>query len=205
MRAISGARGGHSSESGFAPPRPGLCPGAVLRLFVAIRPPAPVRARLLALMGGVAAARWQDEAQLHLTLRFIGEVDRHQAEDIDAALRGVRHPPFEVAIDGVRSFERRGEPVVLWAGVTPADPVRELHKKVDQAIVRAGLPAEHRAFVPHITLARLPRGAGPVGGFLESAGGASGAPFRVDEFRLYESRLTPDCAVYTALERYPLG
>jgi 2'-5' RNA ligase len=175
------------------------------RLFVAIRPPEPVRARLLALMGGVAGARWQDEDQLHLTLRFIGEVDRHQAADIDAALAAVRHAPFALALDGVRSFERRGEPTTLWAGVTPHAPLKSLHQKVDQAIVRAGLEAEHRAYTPHITLARLPRGAGSVRAFLEAAGGVSGPEFEVKEFCLYASRLTPAGAVYTVLERYRLG
>jgi 2'-5' RNA ligase len=175
------------------------------RLFVAIRPPEPVRARLLALMGGVSGARWQNDDQLHLTLRFIGEVDPHRAADLHAALAAVRHPPFEVALDGVRSFERRGEPTVLWAAVAPQEPLKTLHKKVDQAIVRTGLDAEHRAYIPHITLARLPRGSGPVGAFLESAGGASGPPVRVEEFCLYESRLTPAAAVYTILERYRLG
>jgi 2'-5' RNA ligase len=175
------------------------------RLFVAIRPPEAVRARLMALMGGVAGARWQDEDQLHLTLCFLGEVDRHRAADIDAALAAIRHPPFEIAVDGVRSFERRGEPTSLWAAVAPQEPVRALHKKVAQAIARTGLKPERRAYVPHITLARLPRGAGSVGGFLESAGGASSPSFLVEDFHLYESRLTPASAVYSVVERYRLG
>jgi 2'-5' RNA ligase len=175
------------------------------RLFVAIRPPPPVRAHLLALMGGVGGARWQDEEQLHLTLRFIGEVDRHRAADVDAALAAVVHPAFDVAIEGVGSFERRGEPTSLWAGMAPQEPLRNLHKKVDQALVRAGLEPERRAYVPHIALARLPRGAGPVGAFLAGASNASGPAFRVEDFCLYESRLTPGGAVYTVVERYRLG
>jgi 2'-5' RNA ligase len=175
------------------------------RLFVAIRPPDSVRAQLLALMGGVGRARWQEDAQLHLTVRFIGEVDRHRAADIDAALSGLRNPPFDIAVEGIRAFERRGRPAVLWAGVTPHGPLKALHKKVDQAIVRAGLEPEGRAYIPHITLARLPHGAGTVGGFLESAGGVSTAPFAVDTLRLYESNLTPAGAIHTEIERYRLG
>jgi 2'-5' RNA ligase len=120
------------------------------RLFVAIRPPAPVRAQLLELMGGVAGARWLSDDQLHLTLRFIGEVDRHLARDIDAALSAVHHPRFELALNGLGAFERRGEPVTLWAGVAPEAPLRALHNKVDQALLRVGaedsqLPgAQHR-------------------------------------------------------------
>jgi 2'-5' RNA ligase len=175
------------------------------RLFVAIRPPGPVRARLLAAMGGVGGARWQSEDQLHLTLRFIGEVDRHGAEDVHAALGGVHHPGFELALAGVGSFERRGEPTTLWAGVAPPEPLRTLHNKVDQAIVRVGIAPDRRAFAPHISLARLPRGARPVESFLEAAGSLASPPFRVEDFCLYESRLTPEGPVYTILERYSLG
>ena len=175
------------------------------RLFVAIRPPASVRAQLLAAMGGVSGARWQDEDQIHLTLRFIGEVDRHRAQDVHAALGGVHSAPFELALAGVGSFERRGEPTTLWAAVAPQEPLKSLHKKVDQALSRIGVERDRRAFAPHITLARLPRGAGPVGPFLHAAGRLASPPFAVDGFCLFESRLTPDSAVYTIVERYSLG
>jgi 2'-5' RNA ligase len=177
----------------------------MIRLFVAIRPPAEIRARLLAAMGWVRGARWQSDDQLHLTLRFIGEVDRHQAEDVDAALAAIRQPRFEIALSGVGAFERRGEPTALWAGVAPHEPLRALHKKVDQAIARAGLEPERRAYAPHITLARMGRGAGPVQPLIESAGGLTSPAFAVDSFRLYESRLTPEGAVYEVAQTYPLG
>src|SRR5919206_2815570 len=125
------------------------------RLFVAIRPPAPVRAQLLELMGGVAGARWLSDDQLHLTLRFIGEVDRHLARDIDAALSAVHHPRFELALNGLGAFERRGGPGTLWAGVAPEAPLRALHNKVDQALLRVGLEPDRRAYAPHLTIARL--------------------------------------------------
>jgi RNA 2',3'-cyclic 3'-phosphodiesterase len=174
------------------------------RLFVAIRPPAAARAALLAIMGGISGARWQTEAQLHVTLRFIGAVDRHVAQDVDAALAGVAHPAFDMRLSGLGTFERRGRQEVVWAGVSPAEPVRTLHNKVDQALARVGLPPDRRAFAPHVTLGRLGRSAGPVGAFLSQAGDFSTAPFRVARFHLYESQLMPDGAVYTALADYPL-
>lgn len=175
------------------------------RLFVAIRLPPPVRARLLGLMGGVAGARWQTEDQLHLTLRFIGEVDRHLARDIDAALSSVHHPPFEIALNGLGAFDRRGEPVTLWAGLAPQEPLHALHKKVDQALVRVGVEPDRRAYMPHITIARLPRGTGPVQSLIEQSGGVTSPPFAVDQFCLYESRFTPEGPQYDILERYRLG
>ena len=174
------------------------------RLFVAIRPPVRVRDALLDMMGGISGARWQDDDQLHLTLRFIGEVDRHEGDDIHAVLGSIHQPRFDLAISGLGMFDRRGIPEVAWAGVAPQEPVLRLHKKVDQAIVRAGQEPERRAFHPHITLARLGRGAGSVEGFLGSTG-VSSAPFTVDSFSLIESHLTPDRAVYTEVERYPLA
>jgi len=175
------------------------------RLFVAIRPPRPIRTLLLSATGGVNGARWQSDEQLHLTLRFIGEVDRHLAQDIHAALGGIHQIPFEIALSGVGAFERRGRPETLWVGVTPQDPLRALHKKIDQALTRVGVAPDRRVFHPHITLARLTRSAGPAHNFLSDAGCVASAPFVVDAFALYESELTPDGPIYSAIERYKLG
>jgi len=175
------------------------------RLFVAIRPPAATRALLLGAMGGISGARWQSEDQLHLTLRFIGDVDRHLAGDIHAALGGIHHAPFEIALKGIGAFERRGQPEAVWAGVAPHKPVRALHNKVDAALTRVGVAPDQRAFLPHITLARLKRSSGPVGNLLEQSGGLTSPAFQVTDFALFESALTPEGAVYSIVERYRLA
>jgi 2'-5' RNA ligase len=175
------------------------------RLFVALRPPASIRRLLLAAMGGISGARWQTDDQLHLTLRFIGEVDRHRAEDIHAALGAIHHPRFALALNGLGHFDRRGFPDAVWAGVTPHEQVKALHRKVDAALLRVGVPADERAFLPHITLARLNRGAGPIGNLLEEAGGLASPAFTIDNFALFESDLTNEAAIYSMIERYPLG
>lgn len=175
------------------------------RLFVAIRPPVPIRQLLLAAMGGISGARWQTEDQLHLTVRFIGEVDRHLGADIHAALDGVHHPPFSLALSGIGCFDRRGFPDAVWAGVTPHDEVKALHRKVDAALRRVGVPPDERAFLPHITIARMNRSAGAIGNLLEEAGGLTSPTFAVDSFALFESDLTHEAAVYSIVERYPLG
>ena len=175
------------------------------RLFVAIRPPKTVRDLLLATMGGIGGARWQSDDQLHLTIRFIGEVDRHAARDIHAALGAVRHPRFQLAISGLGAFERRGTPNAVWAGVAPHEPLKALHRSVTQALVRVGIPPEQRSYHPHITLARLNRSSRTLGGFVEQSGGLTSPPFEVDRFILFESRLTPEGPVYSPLEHYVLG
>jgi len=174
------------------------------RLFVAIRPPDRIRDLLLGAMGGISGARWLNDDQIHLTLRFIGEVDRHQAVDVHAALGGIHHRRFEIAINGVGTFDRRGRPETVWAGVAPHEPLKSLHNKVDQAMARVGVAPDQRAFFPHITLARLKPSSGPVRNLLEHSGGLKSGLFTVDQFALIESKLTPDGANYTNIEAYPL-
>lgn len=175
------------------------------RLFVALRPPKPMRARLAAAMGGVASARWQRDDQLHLTLCFLGEVDRHRATDVVAALGAVHHPRFPLALDGVGQFDRKGRIDALWVGVTPHDAVKALHHKVDQALARIGVAPEGRAFLPHITIARFSRSAGALAALMPEARIVISDPFEIEEFRLYESDLGHDGAAYSVVERYPLG
>lgn len=172
------------------------------RLFVAIRPPASHRARLLAMMGGMAGARWQDGDQLHLTLRFVGQVDRHHANDIADALRAVRFAPFDIALSGVGCFNRKGVVDALWAGVQPRDALTALHKKVDRACVAAGLPPDERAYLPHITLARFGRGGGLVEPFLAQHADLTSPPFQVTGFGLFESHLGHTGATYHLIDRY---
>jgi len=173
------------------------------RLFVAIRPPAAVRAQLLDIMHGVRGARWQQEDQLHLTLRFIGEVDRHVAEDVAASLGTIHHPPFDVVLNGIGSFDKRGSGT-LWAGISPHDEVKALHKKVDQACLRVGIEPDTRAYSPHISIARMNRATGPIDALIEASGGLASAPFTIDNFCLYESDLTPSGPIYSIVARYPL-
>ena len=174
------------------------------RLFVAIRPPAPIRSLLRDSMGGISGARWQSDDQIHLTLRFIGEVDRHRAGDVLAALGGVHHPAFELALNGLGMFDRRGVPDTIWAGVAPQVSLRSLRQKVEQALVRVGVERDQRAFLPHITLARLKRSSGSIRDLIESAGGLTSPSFRVERFMLVESQLTPEGAVYSDVESYRL-
>lgn len=175
------------------------------RLFIGIDPPDAIKDFLLAAMGGIAGARWQTRAQLHLTVRFIGEVDGRTADAVADCLRSVRAGRFAVAVEGVGLFERRGRADALWAGVRPHEPLKVLHNKVDQVLLRVGMTADSRAYLPHITLARFGRDAGSLGGFMAARGGLASAPFMVDALCLYESQLTRDGSVYAIVERYALA
>lgn len=174
------------------------------RLFVALRPPHAIRATLIAAMHGISGARWQDDEQLHLTLRFIGEVDHHRAEDIAAALGALHGPAITARIAGVDLFEHQGRPHMIWAGVEPQDAIAALHRKVDQLLARVGVGPETRAFVPHITLARLNRGSGPVAPFLALHSDLASAPFAFGHVTLYESEMGHGGSRYHPVARYPL-
>jgi 2'-5' RNA ligase len=174
------------------------------RLFVAIRPPEPIRDLLIDAMDDSADFRWQDEAQLHLTLRFVGEVDRPLADDLADALGKIRGEPFAARIAGVGRFEQRSSGA-LWAGVEPKAPLAALAAKVERACQSVGLEPERRAFHPHITLARWKgRRTREVEAFLERHGGLVSEPFDVGAFGLFESHLSRHSAHYEEVEGYPL-
>ena len=107
--------------------------------------------------------------------------------------------------NGIGCFDRRGFPDAVWAGVAPHDEVKALHNKIDAALRRVGVSPDERAFLPHITIARMSRNAGPIGNLLEEAGGLTSPSFTVDSFALFESDLTHEAAVYSIVERYPLA
>ena len=174
------------------------------RLFVALRPPPTVRAALLAATGGVERARWQDDGQLHLTLRFVGEVDRHVAADLVTALDEVKAPGFDLTVRGVGHFEKKGRPTALWAALDPCAPLDVLERRVERACRAAGLPPETRKFVPHVTLARLGGQGMGAGSWLAEHGDLSAPCWPVTAFVLYESRLGRGGSTYVPLAEWPL-
>ncbi len=177
-----------------------------MRLFVAIELPADVRDGLSRLCADVPGARWVEPEQMHLTLRFIGEVDGLVQREVAAALECVRAQPFTLSLAGVGHFPPRGVPRVLWAGVERSDALAALHERVERALVRAGVEPERRRFAPHVTLARL-RGTPTraVGSFLVAHGLYRSPPFAVDAFHLFSSKLTAKRAIHRIEETFPLG
>ncbi len=174
------------------------------RLFVGIRPPAAIRDALLDLMEGIDHARWQDDDQLHLTLRYIGEVDTHLADEIAERLAGAATPSFELAIAGTGVFEKKGRAHTLWAGLEASPELLRLQKRVERVCIACGLEPEHRKFHPHITLARLNRSSGPLDPFLARTAGLGLGPWEADSYILYESTLRTAGSLYDPVVRYPL-
>jgi len=175
------------------------------RLFVAIRPPENIRDLLIDAMDDSPDFRWQNEEQLHLTLRFVGEVDRPVGDDLAGALSGVHAGRLSARINGTGRFEQRNSGA-LWAGVEPKEPLAALAAKVERICMQVGLEPERRAYHPHITLARWKgRRTREVQSFLERHRGLISEAFEIAGFTLFESRLSRHGAHYEAVADYPLS
>ena len=177
----------------------------MIRLFVGLELPQELRLRLAALSTGVPGARWVRPENLHLSLRFIGEVEEPGMTDISDALAAVKGSPFALEITGLGHFESAGKVRVLWAGVERNERLFHLYGRIESALIRAGLEPEERKFFPHITLARLK--AAPVrrvADFLRANGPFRAGPVPVTRFVLFSSFLSRSGAVYRAEEIYPL-
>ena len=174
------------------------------RLFIAIRPPEEVRDLLVDAMEGLEGARWVDEENLHLTLRFIGAVERPAANELAAHLARIGGEAFPLRIEGVGHFTRKGSTTALWARVPESPSLEGLRQKIERACEAAGLGRETRRFTPHVTLARLGRSVGPIDAWLASFGDMR-AEWRVHAFTLFESRLGHTGAHYEEAASFPLG
>jgi RNA 2',3'-cyclic 3'-phosphodiesterase len=127
-----------------------------LRLFAALDVPDDVADRLIALQRGVPGARWRPRENLHLTLRFFGEVPEDIADDLDAALDEAAQDfaPFDFGLKGAGFFGKE-MPHTLWIGAAESDALSALAAACERAARRAGLKPEARKFAPHVTLASL--------------------------------------------------
>ena len=174
----------------------------MLRLFVGIELPPELKLSLSLMASGLPGAKWVDAGNYHLTLRFIGEIDEGQAEDVDAALSHIRAPRFDVTLATVGHFGLRQ----LWVGVECNDALQRLHDKIESAVSRLGFSPEERRYTPHVSLARLK---GPSEARLQEYLSAHalyrGKPFRADRFSLIASYLTKSGAIYEDQADYPLG
>ena len=176
----------------------------MIRLFVALPLPERVAQSLLAMQSGVPGARWNSREQMHLTLRFIGEVDGRDANAIDETLATISASPFTLELKGVGAFGGKN-PRALWAGVATNDALIHLQRKIESAIQRLGFAAEERKYTPHVSLARLRAvPAGRMVDYLSDHALYASGPFEMNGFALFSSRLSPNGSVYVAEREYPL-
>lgn len=177
-----------------------------MRLFVALDLPWEVKEELSELSCNLPGARWVPEDNFHLTLRFIGEANRLQAEEIDMALSALRGRGFTFSLSGLGWFEKNGRVNTLYAGVERNEHLARLQSKVETALHRVGLAPDKRRFTPHVTLARMDMGVTlSLTSFVQANNLYRSAPIRADNVTLFSSFLGKDQPTYTPEAEYALA
>ncbi|MBC8445112.1 MAG: RNA 2',3'-cyclic phosphodiesterase, partial [Rhodospirillaceae bacterium] len=122
----------------------------MIRLFVGIPLPVDVRQHLHLLAAGLQGAHWISPENMHLTLRFIGEIEEYQADDIHDTLCAIHEPSFDISLSGIETFGRGHMIHTLWAAISSEPALFHLQDKIESALVRAGLDPERRKYPPHV-------------------------------------------------------
>lgn len=176
--------------------------GPTRRLFFGIEMPAFVQARLAELQTDLFGARWQWPEDMHLTLRFLGNLSGETQSRISRAMTALDVEPFDLRVQGVGSFSGK----VFWAGIESSEWLEILKRLVDQRLAEVGIPGEDRDFIPHVTLARTsgsPQEVRDV--FLEKHSALELAPWTVKYLTLFSSHPAESGPMYRVVERFALG
>ena len=175
------------------------------RLFVAVDIPPEMKESIASICHGLPGTRWVPPEQIHLTIRFIGEVEGTMFNQIASCLADVISDSPLLKIQGIGHFPPRRKPRVLWIGVENNEMLIRLRNRIESTLVKNGLTPESRKFSPHITIARfkdppLKR----VADYMSAHSLFALPPFQINEFHLYSSILTSSGAVHHIEETYPL-
>ncbi len=183
-----------------------------IRAFIAIELPDQVKCDLSELLGRIRpgqerAVKWVDPDSIHLTLKFLGNIPAEKAIDVARAIgeAAAEAKPFTLELQGLGAFPNLRSPRVVWVGLGgDVRLIGDLQKRIDQAMIHLGFPAERREFSPHLTLGRLRDKATreerrSLGESIRSMRLESSPPFLVDEVCLMRSILTSAGAIYHRL------
>ena len=172
--------------------------GATKRLFVGLELPSNCKMALLALDPHLAGLRWLPEEQLHLTLSFLGNVEPSAEDRLRQALQEVQVPAFFLPLRGIGVFDSHGSPSVVWVGVGSGHPhLFALHRRIQHAVLHAGLEPDLKSFRPHVTLGRAKGISRQIlQPFLRTYADAEFGLVKVTGFALYSSVLRPDGATH---------
>jgi RNA 2',3'-cyclic 3'-phosphodiesterase len=169
------------------------------RLFVAIDLPDSTRQLLADLDPHIRGVRWTESNQMHLTLGFFGDTREEVEPKLREGLSGIEFGAFFLPVQGVGAFSSKGAPKIMWIGVGNAHPhLFQIHKRVQESALAAGIEPELRPWHPHITMARCRDvSAQTLRKFLQSNAEFDAGMIRVDSFYLYSSKLTPAGPIHT--------
>lgn len=161
-----------------------------MRLFIALPLPGSVKEQLIELKQPIEGVRWESKSKLHLTLKFLGDTDPDQLEELANALDSIKYSPFSIDVKGFGYFPTGKQPKVLWAGVVKNEDLVRLQQAIEDKCTSLGFEAETRPFKPHITIARA-NGVSKrdVMSFINQHKQFGLVDVPVKEFVLYESKL----------------
>ncbi len=161
---------------------------------------------------GESPVRWVPANNIHLTIKFLGDVSVANQEMLTKMLTAEvsRHSPFDISVGDLGVFPSVRRPRVIWAGINAPQELPALHRGVEAEMARLGYAPEERSFSPHLTLGRISRNAGAddfrkIADLLATCKVGFLGALRVLSVDLYRSDLHPDGAVYTRLFQAPLG
>lgn len=173
------------------------------RLFTGIRIPSHIATQLTLLQAGLASARWIDPSDFHITLRFFGDMDNTQANDLTQSLNSIASKPFTIKLNTLGTFGGN-KPRMLWAAIAPSDPLSNLYQAHETLAQRLGFKAEGRKFTPHITLARFKAGRAPqLGQYLAEYNDYHPLTMEVTDFCLYSAKESTGGGPYLIEAQYP--
>lgn len=180
--------------------------GEQYRLFVAIDLPDSIKSEIAGLTRQLSGVRLVKPEQLHLTLRFIGEVDEQAMRAIMNSLATVMSPPLTLSLSGAGYFPQGRHPRVLWIGLKPDKLLLQLQNKIELAVQAAGITGDTRPFTPHITIARTKEGGCPETiEFASRHASFCSLPFQADSFLLYRSSFCNQSVSHSILSAYQLS
>jgi len=184
-----------------------------LRIFVAVELARSIREKLSEierrLQGTGNRVKWVEVSSLHLTLKFLGEIEEELLQGVFAVCEKVAEEisPFVIELTGVGAFPNPSSPRVIWVGVEEGkERLESLALRLDEGLSQAGFPAERRKWIPHLTLGRVKelREAGKLKQLILQEKESYGGEMKVGEFSVIKSHLTPAGPLYTTLKGFPL-
>ena len=191
---------------------------SLLRAFIAVEIPSPLQLKIqestaaLRSTLGTDLVRWVPRQNVHLTLKFLGDVSPSNLDMIKQMLtaEAAQHSCFEMQTEGIGSFPNPRRPRVIWIGLQAPPALESLQRGIESASARLGYATDEKGFSPHLTIGRVKQNSSAAeiqhirAALEETKIGLLGV-VRVAEAHLFKSDLQPSGSVYTKLFSAPIG
>ena len=185
-----------------------------MRIFIGIKLDKTVHQRVESFLEPFkkikSPVRWVKPANIHITLRFIGEMDQKKYSQMEAALNELSQDavlaPLDIELQGCGKFGRNKTLNILWIGVKQNPQLEELYHKIEDVLDKIGIAEEPRAFKAHITVGRNKKNFDfqPFFNLIDQLGVQPISRFITDRFQVFKSELLPSGPIYSILKEIPL-